>query len=754
MTFKTFFRASSFAMVGCGALALAVSGSIGPALLVIFAFVLVLSWKLEGWQLEGKRRWQLSERVGLAVVLLSLPLFYLDWKFLESLGEPRERVGASALAHLTLFLSAVKLLQSKADRDWVFLYLISFFEVLLAAGLSLSPTFLITLCLYMLCGLCTVLSFEISKAQRGLQITETRLLVATDSTLFRRLTKRRARPRHVESRRLPVLALALLLLIFALALPLFLAVPRFGASAMSRMGTGLSGLVGFSDSVTLGDIGTLQKNSQVVMRVRVDDPQAERHRSLRWRGVALDEFTGKGWKKSKLANQYLSSNNERGMFQFGTIAKLSHITTQTFFIEPIDTPVLFAAPRPVAVQGALPYVRLDHEDSIQSRLHNEERISYKAYSDTSAPDEETLRRLSSLTRVQVYPGDFTRYLQFPRELNPRIGQLAREVLTRAGAHNRYDAARAIESHLQHDYGYTLDLKAGGADPLADFLFRVREGHCEYFATAMAVMLRTQGIPTRVVNGFQMGEYNDAADVYTVTQSDAHSWVEVYFPEVDSWVTFDPTPPAGRPVRESAGLKSRLGKYAEALDMLWIQYVIGYDRQEQRSLATSMRDRLASYRQGLARWTESLKATANGWWNAARGQNGLANSFAALAFTLLPLLAVMLLAVLAVVIARRVRRLGFWRGIKLWEAEQPRTSVIEFYERMTGLLAARGLKRASDQTPLEFATATRIPEALMITRAYNRVRFGEEHLSTKEAAEINQWLSRMEGLKQRQVTGDR
>jgi transglutaminase-like putative cysteine protease len=69
---------------------------------------------------------------------------------------------------------------------------------------------------------------------------------------------------------------------------------------------------------------------------------------------------------------------------------------------------------------------------------------------------------------------------------------------------------------------------------------------------MAVMLRTLGIATRVVNGFQMGEYNDAADVYTVRQSDAHSWVEVYFPATESWVTFDPTPAAGRPARESSG----------------------------------------------------------------------------------------------------------------------------------------------------------------------------------------------------------
>ena len=85
------------------------------------------------------------------------------------------------------------------------------------------------------------------------------------------------------------------------------------------------------------------------------------------------------------------------------------------------------------------------------------------------------------------------------------------------------------------------MKASGDEPLADFLFNIREGHCEYFSTAMAIMLRTQGIATRIVNGFQQGDFNETAGVYVVKQRDAHSWVEVYFPETDSWVTFDPTP---------------------------------------------------------------------------------------------------------------------------------------------------------------------------------------------------------------------
>jgi transglutaminase-like putative cysteine protease len=735
VTFETYFRASSYLMIACGALALAISDGVSLPLSALFAFVLIFAWRLEG------SRWQLSERVGLIIVLMSLPLFYFDWRFLSSAGIAQERVGVSALAHLILFLSAVKLLQIKADRDWVFLYLISFFEILLSAGLSISPTFLATLSLYLLFALSTIVSFEIKKARRGIAVTETRLLVAPDSTLIRRLTRRRARRRQTEVRRLPLVAFVMLFLIFVFALPLFFVTPRSGASALTRGGESLGGFVGFSDKVELGAIGRLQQSNQVVMRVRVENAQQERARNLRWRGVALDQFDGLRWQKSRTANQDLLPINDKGFFQLGTTEGLHRLTTQTFFVEPIDTPVLFAAPRVVALQAQLPYVRLDRESALSTHPHSQDRLSYKVYSDTEEPEPELLR-----ADTESYARNF-RYLLLPANTDARIHQLARDVIVRAGARNRYDAARAIEQHLQQDYGYTLDLKAGGDDPLADFLFRVREGHCEYFSTAMAVMLRTQGIASRVVNGFQRGEYNETADVYTVTQRDAHSWVEVYFPKTNAWVTFDPTPAAGRPVRESTGLMASVRKYAEALELFWMQYVIGYDKQEQRSLATSVRGQLSGFRRALTEKFENVKAAISQWWAGAPGGSNKQS-------TLLRVIALVFLIPLIIALfwlARRIWRLGFWRGLKLWRREPEGHSVIEFYERLTKVLAARGLRRAPDETPLEFAAATGLNEALQITRAYNSVRYGEHHLSTPEAAEIEEWLKRMEG---KAVIGDK
>src|SRR6185437_8701613 len=198
MNFLTYFRAFSYAMIAVAMLALVLAGGLSPLLAVVFLGMMVGSWLLEN------TKWQLPERYGLGIVLLSIPLFYLDWQYQKALGEPAERLGVTALAHLIVFLSAVKLIQVKKDRDWVFLYLISFFEVLLAAGLSFSPVFLGTLTLYLLCGLSAVIAFEIQKARRSLPATETRLLVPPDSRVFKKSGLRSWRT--TEAARLPVVA--------------------------------------------------------------------------------------------------------------------------------------------------------------------------------------------------------------------------------------------------------------------------------------------------------------------------------------------------------------------------------------------------------------------------------------------------------------------------------------------------------------------------------------------------------------------
>jgi len=712
MGFGTYFRAFSYAMIAVAMLALVLAGGLSVGLALVFVVVMIGSWLLE------TSKWQLPERYGLAIVLLSIPLFYLDWHYQKGAGEPTERLGVTALAHLIVFLSAVKLLQVKKDRDWVFLYLISFFEVLLAAGLSFSPVFLGTLTLYLLCGLSAVTSFEIQKARRALVPTETRLLVPPDSRVFKKSGQRSWR--STEAARLPVVAVALLILIFVLALPLFLIAPRSGAAALTRSGGTLQNFVGFSENVTLGQIGILKQNDDVVMRVRVEDAQPQRE--MRWRGVALDEFTGLGWRKSPQARQLDVITEKAGFFKVDTTEALHRLTTQTFFLEPLESPILFAAPRVVAVQGDLPWVRVDEEGSIQSRRHDFERLMYKALSDTTEPRMDQLRNDLRPLSLPYY-----RYLQLPERLDPRIGPLATTIILHANASNRYDAAKAIESYLQREYGYSLDMKASGPDPVADFLFNVKAGHCEYFASAMVMLLRTHGIASRLVNGFTSGEYNDAAGAYTVRQFNAHSWVEVYFPETRAWVTFDPTPPIGRTEPVHTGFAAQLQKYGEALELLWFQYVVGYDKQEQRSLATSLHNRVFDYGRMASNVLNILSQYMT--------RNVLAVAAGVTAFAL---------TLLLILFGKQIWR---WTRTRLDQttADGRASSNVQFYERLTSLMEQRGVSRDKHLTPLEFADTLRSNEVMVITRAYNRVRFGGQKLSTTERKEVERALVTLEGL---------
>jgi transglutaminase-like putative cysteine protease len=710
MSFDTYFRASSYAMIVVAMLALVLADGLPIPLALAFSSVLVLAWRLEG------RKWQLSERVGLVLVLLSIPLFFVDWQIQRLAGTSPDHIGVNALAHLIVFLSAIKLLQVKSDRDWVFLYLISFFEVLLSAGLSFSPIFLGTLILYLFCGISTITAFEIRKARRTVAPVETRLLVAPDAKLFQRLAKTRSVAGR-EARRLPFVAAVLFILIFVLALPLFLVAPRAGSAMISRAGAGLSNFIGFSENVTLGEIGTLKTNNEVVMRARVEASRSEPVRDLRWRGVALDEFTGTSWRKSPEARRLIPITADRGLFQVGTTPSIHRLTTQTIFLEPLESSVLFALPRTVAIQGDFQFVRQDGEGSIQSRRPAFERMIYKALSDTTEPDADTLRR-----DRQPYPADFDRYRRVSVTLDPRIGDLARAMIVNRHARTRYDIAKAIESGLQEDYGYTLEMTATGPDPLADFLFNARKGHCEYFSTAMAIMLRTQGMATRVVNGFLPGEFNQAAGAFTVRQSDAHSWVEVYFPETGAWVTFDPTPSAGRTEQQNTGITAQLAKYAEALELFWLQYVIGYDKREQRTLATAVQSQAFHYQRAVSGWFNTLKTTE---WR-------------------LPLLIAGLLFGVAslTLLAIRVKRFG-WRGLRYSQSEGQQRSAIEFYQRLIQLLARQGIQRSPEQTPLEFASSLGSEEAKRITTVYNRVRFGAHRLSRSEQEEIEEILARLE-----------
>jgi len=151
--FEKFFRLVSYAAVFCGFLSLWVSGTFGIGATVLFVGVFVASWFLEG------SRWQIGEKMGTALIVLALPLFYGAWYLQVIPVAGGETWIAGILARMILCLAAVKLLQKKSDRDWIFLYLMSFFEVLLAAGLGISALYLASFLAYLLVMVCAIIAF-------------------------------------------------------------------------------------------------------------------------------------------------------------------------------------------------------------------------------------------------------------------------------------------------------------------------------------------------------------------------------------------------------------------------------------------------------------------------------------------------------------------------------------------------------------------------------------------------------------------
>jgi transglutaminase-like putative cysteine protease len=470
------------------------------------------------------------------------------------------------------------------------------------------------------------------------------------------------------------------------------------------------------------------------MRVRVEDKTAV---NLYWRGIALDKFDNQAWTRtSDFKERFIKG--ERDHIQVDLASGKDNLLLQTIYLEPIDTPVLFALSRPVLIQGSFDFLEKDNYGAISFRKTEYERIGYSVWSDRSLPSAEQLR-----ADADPYTVDTRNvYLQLPEGLDARIPAKAAEIVKDAG--NRYDKARAIESYLQNNFGYTLDLKAGGNQPLADFLFNVKEGHCEYFATAMVVMLRTQGVAARVVNGFQQGDYNETAGIYIVKQRNAHSWVEAYFPGRNAWVTFDPTPFAGQPSTGSGtGIVAQFNKYVEALETYWIEYFVAYDDQGQQSLVRSVRRGFVDFQAKSSTWLGSAQRVLEDWWKEVRGDKGLRTSAIAIGYGAAYAAAAVLVFLSIFWLYRKIKRLEIWPKIAAWLRRKNEKVIVEFYERMQKILAGKGLRRPPHQTPLEFAFELNMPQAVRITEKYNGVRFGEKRLSRDEALEIEDWLKELE-----------
>lgn len=741
MSLERYFKIVSYLLIATAFAALAGQLSAFAVLLYVAAMAASFYADMRDRELLRLSPW------GWRLLALSFVIFFAaDAAFISS------RI--VALIHLTLLLSAAKLAQKKRDRDWAFLYAIAFFQMLLASGLTFDASFAASLGAFLFFLVSGLSAFELRRAQ-------SRVAHPAWEETFGKSNRWRplwvksegARPKIHQVRYLLGASALQLLIVAAIALPLFFLIPRSAARGLaSRFGEAMTG---FSNEVRLGQIASLKESDRLVMRVKLD---REVGRPIKWRGVALDHFDGKTWyfnphpagrgqrrEFPKIQEMYVPGQGIRQNFErdyrLGESARgPQQLLRQEIVLEPIRSSVLFAAYKPVRLRGPIPRLILQDTDAIRADILVG-RTAYTVWSDISSPDEEQLRA----SRPGLSPEPIRElYLQLPAEgLDPRIFELARQI-TR-GLTNDYDKARAIESYLKNNFGYTLDVKIGGEDPLAEFLFEKREGHCEYFASAMAVLLRAVGIPARIVNGFQMGQYNELGRFYTVRERDAHSWVEAYFAGPDAWVEFDPTPAAGMNDYSAGGWLATLRKYLDAAEVLWLDYVVTLDQQQQASMLAALQEKLSSARRAFSSYYRSARRQVM----AALGRMLLDRNWGAGDFLWL---ALALLGAAATFSLVKYCRRWYWRwlALPLWKKKNdPVGSAVLFYEEMLKVLARAGIKKRPDQTPLEFAQASGLSPVRELTDLYNRVRFGRARLDEADAGRVTELLRQLRRALKRQ-----
>ena len=700
MNFARYFKISSYCLIGAGFISVAATRLIHPAWILLFAAVFVASWHMDTVRLRQLiPSWILN-----CIALAYVPFFVWDARLLS-------RSFVFAAIHLLFFGAAVKLLTLSRDRDYFQLYLISFAEILAASTLTVNMVFGICLLAFMTSGISTLVLFEMRRSNAKMQgatkvqpFVRSKRIQETDLELFS----------PFPAGLFFLSTVGMTLLILAAAVPLFLLFPRIATGFYGRPSGNTQFVSGFSDRVELGRFGAIRQSSAVVMRIQTATPPSETPENLKWRGLSFDHFDGRSWKNTEQHRVAVATQGR--YYKLENSAQGTNWLNQTFFVEALSTNVIFAARRVLAVSIDVGHLERDPAGNLYADSHILKKLRYEAISDAIRPNPGNISDL-----IPIPQDILTRYLQLPPE-DSRVLDLARQV-TRTSKY-RYSKAMALERYLQSNYRYSFLLRAtpNSKDPLAMFLFDVRAGHCEYFASSMAIMLRQLGIPARLVNGFRTGEYNRIGNSWTVRQYHAHSWVEAYFPPY-GWIEFDPTPTD--PGQPKTGFVRLLSDLTDAIDLWWWEGVLNYDFSKQYRVLSIMHGALEKCRHSVESFFVHVYEKGSAPISIDQTRS-IASAFGKgwiVCAVLIPLAILLLI--------RRWRRRISGLIQRVWHQDDPKTVATSFFKEALDLLGDRGFKLDRSQTALEFALSLQgTPPGdpfLALTQMYYAIRFGPPDL---------------------------
>lgn len=700
---ERYFGIALYFLLVAGFATLASTGKLDAPSVLLVSMALVF----RGYLLARNQDVTISERTASLLTLIYVLFYAADFFFLA-------RNFVVATVHLVLFATVVKVFSVRRERDHLYLAVLSFLTVLAAAVLTVDSIFFAAFAVFLLVAVTSFILMEMRRSSSSAAV--------------------RARDRAEGARGLGWwLAAAgpiFLVLILLGGTVIFFFVPRVSTGYLGAYAPGSQLATGFSDSVRLGQIGEIQQSNSVVMHVQIEGDTAGTY-DLKWRGLTLSLFDGRNW--SNPLPEIVLPRSSEGHFAVRPVAGtqpslLAHIIRYHVLMEPIGTNVFFLAGRPLSLSGPYRQIAQDAAGALYNVDRDRAITSYEAVADLAQPSAAQLRGSSGTVPSSIA----LRYLQLP-PLDPRIPLLARQIT--ASAHSAYDKAAAMQQYLMTRYGYTLQLpRTLPRDPLANFLFVRKEGHCEYFASAMAIMLRTQGIPARIVNGFRGGEFNDLTGSYLVRGRDAHSWVEAYIAGY-GWTTFDPTP-AGLGMAQ--GRWNRLQLYLDAAAEFWREWVVNYDVAHQRTLEQNVGEHTLSFWQRQRAWLRARYAAMLA--DARSAQRTFLRSPARWVLRF----AAGLMVLLLLANARRLTRAWRNRRTAARPAQAPQMAASIWYTRMTRTIARRGWQKSPAQTPQEFAASIG-QEGLRksvarFTEHYERARFAQSAEDAQRLPDLYEEIS--------------
>lgn len=567
-----------------------------------------------------------------------------------------------ATARFLSILLLLKLLDLKETKDHFLILYIVFFQLVIASASTVSYLYFLILFVYLSIAIITMILLNIERDQ--VEIT---------------IEKKEKNILQAISKKLIFSSTLLSLLTIIMSFAMFFILPRVSLGFLKDLSLDTVQVTGFSDRVDLGDIGEIKEDDTVVMRVETNINDINPFSSFYFRGSVLDYYDGTSWNKTSTEKKHLRYFIDK---KLNVANDEGNTIEQTIHLEPLSTKAVFSAGKIQQIKGSFSSLLIDKYGSLNFNYEPRNKTSYTTYSITGKlknkfPTKETLSTVYS-----AMPPDHERIETFTKRILKDVT-------------GDFKKAKFIENYLKKNYKYTLKPNIKDAKhPILDFLFNTKEGFCEHYATAMALMLRTEKIPTRIVTGFLQGTWNDYGGYYVITNKDAHSWVEVYIDDI-GWIVFDPTPPVPTDVKNNF---MALTLFIDSLKQKWTSKIINFTYLDQMAMADNLRDSYKEFKQKDTT-TSSKKIKKN---------------------AIFLYLILLLFLVTIFIIVKETRK----------DKHKYKKTPL-FYIDMLGLLSKKGFIKEKNETAKDFKDRVKIREVNFLTDSFEKTRYGNKTLNKEE-----------------------